>query len=106
LYGQPGYSANFAPLFAEIFRAAKAIFVQNPIEVYTRYTGGKEFPFVSQEDLERAVQAVGSELHNQYLITYNPNNKNEGGFHNIRVEVTRRGLEVRTRPGYWLAAVQ
>jgi VWFA-related protein len=106
MYGQPGYAANFAPLIAEIFRATKAIFVSNPVEVYTRYTGGKEFPFVSQEDLERAVQAVGRELHNQYLITYNPNNKSEGGFHSIRVEVTRRGLEVRTRPGYWLAAVQ
>jgi VWFA-related protein len=106
LYGQPGYGADFAPLLAEIFRATKAIFVPNPVEVYTKYTGGKEFAFVSQQDLERAVQAVGSELHNQYLITYNPNNKSEGGFHNIRVEVTRRGLEVRTRPGYWLATVQ
>jgi VWFA-related protein len=106
LYGQPGYAANFAPLIEEIFRATKAIFVPNPVEVYTRYTGGKEFPFVSQEDLERAVQAVARELHNQYLITYNPNNKNEGGYHRIKVEVTRRGLEVRTRPGYWLATVQ
>jgi VWFA-related protein len=106
LYGQPGYAANFAPLIEEIFRATKAIFVPNPVEVYTKYTGGKEFPFVSQEDLERAVQAVARELHNQYLITYNPNNKTEGGYHQIRVEVTRRGLEVRTRPGYWLATVQ
>jgi hypothetical protein len=108
LYGQPGYGADFAPLIAEIMRATKAIFVQNPVEIYTRYTGGKEIPFVSQEDLERAVQAVARELHNQYLITYNPNNRLEGGYHRIRVEIYgpgRSGLEVRTRPGYWLAAV-
>jgi VWFA-related protein len=106
LYGHGGYTANVAPLVEEIFRAAKAVFVPNPVEVYTRYTGGKEFAFVSQEDLERAVQAVASEIHNQYLITYNPNTKAEGGYHRIKVEVARRGLEVRTRPGYWLAQVR
>lgn len=107
--GTQGYGVDFAPLITEIYRGAKAVFVPNPVEVYTRYTGGKEFPFVSQNDLERSLEAVSRELHNQYLITYNPDNKTEGGFHRIRVEVTgpgRSGLEVRTRPGYWLATVQ
>jgi VWFA-related protein len=104
--GAPGYGINFAPLLVEIFRGAKAAFVDNPIEVYTQYTGGKEMGFVSQTDLERAVQNIGREVHNQYVITYNPNNKNEGGLHQIRVEVTRPGLEVRTRRAYWMAAVQ
>lgn len=104
--GAPGYGINFAPMLVEIFRGVKGVFVDNPIEVYTQYTGGKEIGFVSQTDLERAVQAIGREIHNQYIITYNPNNKNEGGLHNIRVEVTRPGLEVRTRKSYWMAAVQ
>jgi VWFA-related protein len=107
LYGDSGMTADFAPLIAEIFRGVKAIFVPNPVEVYTRYTGGKEYPFVSQEDLERVIQSVARELHNQYLITYTPNNMMEGGYHRIRVEVSglgRGGLEVRTRPGYWMAA--
>lgn len=104
--GAPGYGANFAPMLVEIFRGVKGVFVQNPIEIYTEYTGGKEMGFVSQQDLERAVQNIGREIHNQYIITYNPNNKNEGGLHNIRVEVTRPGLEVRTRKSYWMAAVQ
>jgi VWFA-related protein len=104
--GTEGYGADFAPLLAEVFRGVKGVFVPNPIEVYTKYTGGKEYPFVSQEDLERAVQQVSSELHNQYLITYNPNNKSEGGYHKLRVEVARRDLEVSTRPGYWLASQQ
>jgi VWFA-related protein len=106
LTGTSGYGADFAPLVTEIFRSVKAIFVSNPIEVFTRYTGGKEYPFVSQRDLERALSEVGREIHNQYLITYNPNNKDEGGFHNIRVEVARRDLEVRTRDGYWLATLR
>jgi VWFA-related protein len=106
LYGQAGYTANFIPLIEEIFRAAKAVFVPNSVEVFTRYTGGKEFPFISQKELERSVAEVGRELHNQYLITYTPNNPKEGGFHDIRVEVARAGLEVRTRDGYWRGATE
>ena len=32
-------------------------------------------------------------------------NPDEGGYHEITVEVTRPGLKIRTRPGYWMAAV-
>jgi VWFA-related protein len=102
--GQQGYGANFVPLLQEIFYAAKAVFVQNPIELYTQYTGGKETGFVSQRDLEQALASIGRELHNQYLITYSPSNRQEGGYHRIRVEVDRPSLEVRTRGGYWLAS--
>lgn len=105
--GQPGYGADFVPMLTEIFRGVKAIFVDNPVEVYTKYTGGKEYPFVTQRDLERAVGAVGRELHNQYLITYSPSTKLEGGYHRIDVRLASRpDLTVRSRPGYWLAAVQ
>ncbi|HUS07671.1 MAG TPA: VWA domain-containing protein [Bryobacteraceae bacterium] len=103
--GTQGYGANFAPMITEIFRAAKAIFVDNPVEVFTKYTGGREIPFVSQRDLERAVSEIGREIHNQYIVTYNPDNKEDGGFHQIHVEVQRRNLNIRTRPGYWMAAV-
>ena len=107
--GQPGYGIDFAPLIREIMLSVKDVFVDNPVEIFTRYTGGKEYSFVTQEDLERALGEISTELHNQYLITYNPNNKLEGGYHRIRVEITglgRGGLEVRTRPGYWMAATQ
>ena len=103
--GQQGYGANFVPLLQEIFYGVKGVFVSNPMELYTQYTGGKESGFLSQRDLEQALASIGRELHNQYLITYNPNNKQEGGYHKLRVEVDRAGLEVRTRGGYWLAGV-
>jgi len=103
--GGQGYGANFVPLFVEIFRSAKGIFVDNTVEVFTKYTGGREIPFISQKSLETAAAEIGREIHNQYLISYSPNNKEEGGFHTIKVVVKRRNLEVRTRPGYWLAAV-
>jgi hypothetical protein len=60
---------------------------------------------VSQRDLERAINEIGTELHSQYLITYAPNNKEEGGFHEIVVSVTNHPeWQARTRPGYWVAA--
>ena len=104
LTGSQGYGVNLVPLLGEIFRDTKGIFVDNPVEVFTKYTGGRETGFVSQKSLENAVSEIGREIHNQYIISYNPDNKIEGGFHTIRVDVTG-AYNVRTRPGYWLAAV-
>jgi VWFA-related protein len=101
-----GGAIQFIPILTEIFRATKAVFVDNPVEIFTRYSGGKERGFVSQTDLERAMSEIGREIHNQYVITYRPDNRDEGGFHEIKVVITRPGLEVRTREGYWLASMQ
>jgi VWFA-related protein len=100
-----GSGSNVLPVFKEIFLQVKAIFVDNPAEVFTKFTGGHEYPFLSQRNLEEAVSKIGEDLHSQYLISYNPNNKIEGGWHAIRIEVTRPNVKVRTRPGYWLAGV-
>ena len=93
------------PAFEEIIRGVKAIFIPNPVEVFTKYTGGKEQNFVSLKGLEEAIAAIGTELHAQYLITYTPSNKSEGGYHEIKVVVERPELTVRARPGYWMAAI-
>lgn len=98
------HTSNFVPMFVEIFKGVKRIFVDDPTDVLTSYTGGKEYSFMSQKSLDRAVSALGQEIHHQYLLSYSPNNLAEGGFHEIRVEVNRPGLEIRTRPGYWKAA--
>ena len=104
--GNQGGSADFVPLMVEVFRDVKSIFVNNPVELFTKGTGGAEFSFVKQKGLEDAIAKIGEELHSQYLITYNPSNKDEGGFHEITVTVDRSDVKVRTRPGYWLATVQ
>jgi len=78
--------------------------VDDTLDVFTRYTGGKEYSFVSEKSLEKAVTGIGEELHSQYMLSYSPNNQTEGGFHEIKVVVNRPGLEIRTRPGYWVAA--
>jgi VWFA-related protein len=95
---------NWAPAFKDIFLAIKGVFVPDPLDVYTRYTGGRQFSFKSQKSLEHDVALLGDELHSQYLLTYSPNNLQEGGWHKIVVEVMRQGLHVRTRDGYYMAA--
>jgi VWFA-related protein len=102
-WGSRGYAASFIPLFVEIFKTTKAIFIDNPMELYTKATGGAEFSFVRQQGLEDAINEIGTELHSQYLISYTPNNRDIGGFHEIEVKVSgARDVTVRTRPGYWL----
>lgn len=106
-FGLGGGRAEFLPLFKEILKDVKDIFVDNPVELMTKGTGGKEYSFMSQRGLETALSDIGRELHSQYMVTYTPNNGNEAGFHEIEVSVSVsgiRGIKARTRPGYWVAA--
>jgi len=105
-YGGQGNSVQFVPMLVEIYKDTKAIFVDNPLEVYARGSGGTQFSFAKQKGLEEAIQSIGREIHSQYIITYTPNNLQEGGFHEIEVDVNRRDVKVRTRPGYWMASLQ
>jgi VWFA-related protein len=95
-----GGRAEFIPLMVEIFKDVKAIFKDNPVEAFTKGTGGTEYTFYKQRGLEEAIQKIGAELHSQYFVSYTPNNKDEGGFHTL--EVTVGAYKTQTRPGYWL----
>ena len=95
-------SGNALPGFLEIFRQVKGIFVDNPPEVYTKWTGGREYNFASQATLERAIADMGEEIRSQYLLTYRA--PDDGGYHEIRVDVMGLGsdLQVRAKKGYYL----
>lgn len=103
-YGLNGGRAEFLPMMVEIFKDVKAIFKDNPVEVFTKGTGGSEFGFHSGRTLEDAMQKVGEELHSEYTISYSPTNRDEGGFHDLAVAVTGHPevKRVQTRPGYWV----
>jgi len=94
--------AQFVPLLKEIYIDAKGIFVKDPATQFARSTGGHEFTFLTSRGLEEAVQRIGTELHSHYMISYNPSNKEEGGFHAIEVGLDRSDLIAKTRPGYWI----
>jgi VWFA-related protein len=95
---------NWIPLFEDIFDATKHVFVPAPVDVYTRYTGGRELTFKTTKTMQHDVQEIGNEMHSQYLLSYVPNNQEEAGYHRITVEVLKPGLQVRAREGYWSAA--
>jgi VWFA-related protein len=101
-----GTMGNVMPIFKELFTATKAIFISNPQEVYTKYTGGSEYSFLNLRGFEEAIMKLGDELQHQYMISYSPNKQvqMDGGWHTIEVEVRRSNADVRTRSGYWLAA--
>ena len=101
-YGM-GNRAQFVPLLKEIYTDVKGIFVANPAEKFADLTGGTQFSFIKQKGLEEAVQKISTEIHSQYLISYNPSNKEEPGFHTIDVGVEGTKYICRSRPGYWIA---
>lgn len=62
-------------------------------------TGGRTA--LNWTDLDRAIGAVLTDTARFYLLTYNPATPREpGGWHDVRVEVTRDDVEVRARRGY------
>jgi VWFA-related protein len=94
---------NYTPLFKEIFALVKGIFVPNSLEVYAKFTGGREQNFVSLSGLEEAVHEIGEEIHSQYLLTFAPNTE-EGGYHEITVRVVSSpDFKITARTGYWIA---
>jgi len=94
---------DWTPLIKDIFEEAKGLLIKNPLQVFTAYSGGRQYSFMNQRALDRAVSDIGAELHSQYLLTYSPNNQEVAGFHNIVVQVTKPDLKIRTRDGYYLA---
>jgi len=96
---------NVIPMIIEAVRGVKNMLFNDPLQLLTEGTGGKRHSPLTEGGLQEAVGLIGEELRSQYLLTYRPNNLQQGGFHEIRVEVAIDGLKVRTRPGYWLGPV-
>ena len=95
---QTGNIMNGVP---PILRSIHDLFKKSPAEAFAYFTGGNVYSFGRQKALELAIDDIGKDLRSQYLLSYSPNDKNEPGFHTIKVSVDRPGLKIRTRPGYW-----
>ncbi len=93
------------PIIIEMVRGVKNLIFNDPLQLLTQGTGGKELSPLTEDGMQESVTRIGEELHSQYLLTYRPNNLDVGGFHRIRVEMAFEGLKARTRLGYWLGPV-
>jgi VWFA-related protein len=74
------------------------------LELYAQGTGGLHYSPWRRSNFEDSLNQIGQDLHNQYLVSYRPSNREHLGFHHIEVRVSRPGVTVRTRPGYYVGA--
>jgi VWFA-related protein len=69
-------------------------------EMATR-TGGRVYPVRDVQRLDPAYSEIAAELRTQYSLGYYPTNeKHDGKWRTLRVEVKRPGFVAHTRPGY------
>ncbi|MGC1382790.1 MAG: VWA domain-containing protein [Candidatus Acidiferrales bacterium] len=66
-------------------------------------TGGVSYSAFRDTTIRSALHKIGDELYAQYLLTYRPSTSRAAGFHKIDVTVTKPGITVRARPGYYVA---
>jgi Ca-activated chloride channel family protein len=75
---------------------------QNEMKEFAAQTGGRYLHTPQGDKLEEAFVGIVDELRNQYTLTYYPtNNKRDGRWRKLSVDVSRPGLITRTRKGYW-----
>ncbi len=63
-----------------IYRGIRDLFKKTPAEAFAYFTGGQLYSFSNQRGLEDAITDIGKDLNSQYLLSYNPTNKDEPGF--------------------------
>jgi VWFA-related protein len=77
---------------------------QNIMFLLAQGTGG--FVIHETNDLIGAMQKIGKEQNEYYILGYTPPDSEEGSCHVLRVKVERSGTEVRARTGYCNARPQ
>jgi VWFA-related protein len=88
---------DFLAIFAEVGRLAKT----NAVQALTRVTGGADYAFTKNRGLEEAIEKLGVEVHNQYVLSFRQR-KGGNGMHQISVSVLKHDdLRIRSRRTYW-----
>ncbi|HKW96739.1 MAG TPA: VWA domain-containing protein [Bryobacteraceae bacterium] len=75
----------------------------DPFSILTATTGGTQFHFRKQRQLEDALAAIGITLRSSYQLSYYPSS-DEPGYHVVTIAVDVPGAKVYSRLGYWLSA--
>jgi Ca-activated chloride channel homolog len=67
----------------------------------TAQSGGRVYPCKHLAEIEPAYTQIAAELRTQYSLGYYPTNeKRDGKWRTLRLEIKRAGLEAKTKPGY------
>lgn len=70
----------------------------------TDAVGGRIFSASSADDLPRLFTSALNEMRARYLVTFTPQSSG-AGWHDLKVGVRTKGVDVRTRPGYFVRTV-
>ena len=99
----PGWGDNnLIPVAIWAVTNIKDQIFRNGLQIATTATGGTHFATWRDRSIQGAIDEIGGELHSQYLLMYTPTGTNAEGYHEIKVEVDKTNLKVRSRPGYFM----
>jgi VWFA-related protein len=88
---------DFLAIISEVARLGKT----NAVKALARVSGGADYPFVREQAIEKAIEKLGVEVHNQYILSF-PQRENGAGIHRIEVLSQDRGdIIIRSRRTYW-----
>ena len=72
------------------------------LEEFSDVTGGRFFFAKTAEELSTIYQRIAEDLRRQYYLTYSTSiDEWDGRWITVKVESTRRGIDVRSRRGYF-----
>lgn len=93
----PPPTVDFLAMIFEAARLGKT----NAVQALTLVTGGSDYPFTKERGIENAIEKLGGEVHDQYILSF-PQRKKAAGMHQIEVLVPNHGdLLIRSRRTYW-----
>lgn len=92
---------NLSPLVGIALGMGRKASRKNTVHWYAHYTGGVSYTSSKKDTLQKQLQKIALEINSQYVLAYVPSTLNRTGFHPIRVTVSRPGLKIRTRAGYF-----
>ncbi len=95
-------SVDLAALAEWLVKTGMNALGPNSLAVASKATGGLHLNTMKDRSIEKAIDEIGGELHAQYTLGYRPSGDEVSGYHEIKIEVHRPGVTVRTRPGYYL----
>lgn len=96
-FSHPSGGIELLPLV----RIAVAALRKNAAAAIPRMTGGEYFRFNHQKDLDRQMGLLANQVHNRYLLSFQPSDLTPG-LHRLKVELTKPiPARVLARTSYW-----
>ena len=95
--GDPANIPDPTPIQIAMYSAARA-----RLDIMAKQTGGTLNEIKRLEEMGRFYAEVAADIRSLYTVEYQPaNDKRDGKWREIKIEVNRPELITRTRPGYY-----